>query len=479
MYLFSDDIYKLTLVDYTIEDAELFILLKRQCLHQAYCEFIYLVNSRVKGKKEYIFTQSDENGCILLHYAAQGGSTAILDNILETVSEDTCTRILQHTCIRGQNALHFAIREEKIEMTMHLIKKYSKFYKKNVEAKKIEQRQTKDNHFAERAFAPVHLAAWQGNTRLLREFKDANFDISIKTKSELNILDVACLTKVSRESTAFCIYVLNNALDIDSMKTDISGWNIGHYASMSGRVELLKFMEEKEKLRTLISKQTKSLKTCLHIACEFANVAAVKYLVSKNVQLLHLNDDMNWNALHFAAKGGNLEILIHLIENGLKIDCLTKDHKTILHVACIHKKLNICKYAVKHFSYDLLNTRTNTSGLPASHYLAVEKKEDGNEANILEVLCKSRMDLTAKCCDGFTLLEWAIDHLNIELIRAVVSSKFREKCGVSSESLTKAMTRKQDQTILTILQTALNEMNEISKSQCLSLLPECKMCFKT
>lgn len=460
LYSFSDDIYKLTLVDYTIEDAELFILLKRQCLHQAYLEFIYLVKSRVEGKKEYIFRQRDENGCILLHYAAQGGSIVILDTILQIVSED----ILQCTCIRGQNALHFAIRNDRTDMIIHLIKIYSKSLKRYDEKEKIEQSQT--THFTTGVFAPVHWVAWQGKLSLLQEFKHANFDISTKTKSGFNILDIACLTKLSNESNKFCIYVLENELKyIDPMKTDISGWNIGHYASKSGRVELLTFMEKNETLRVLITERTRSHKTCLHIACEFANFDAVKFLVTKFASLLHCEDHLNWNALHFAAKGGSLEILEYLLEKGLKIGSLTMDQKTILHVACIHKKLDICRYAVSHFSYDLLNTRTNTSGLLASHYLAVEKKTGGNEKQILEVLRDSDMDLTATCSHGFTLLEWAIDHFNIKLIRAIVSVNFREKCGVSIESLKKAMFRRKVGKINRILQTALNEMNEKRKSQ--------------
>lgn len=459
LYSFSDDIYKVTLVDYTLEDAELFILLKRQCLHQAYYEFIYLVNTRVKGEKDYIFTKRDENGCILLHYAAQGGSTVILDTILENVSED----ILQCTCIRGQNALHFAIRNDRTDMTIHLIKIYSKTFNKNDGKEKIKQSQTTDTNFTNGVFAPVHWVAWQGKSGLLQEFKNANFDISLKTKSGLNILDVACLTKLSDESNKFCIHVLNNESKyIDPMKTDRSEWTIGHYASKSGRVELLKFMEKNKTLRSLITAQTMSRKTCLHIACEFANFDAVKFLVTKFASLLHCKDKLNWNALHFAAKGGSLEILKYLLENDLEIGSLTKDQKTILHVACIHKNLDISRYAVEHLSPELLNTATNTSGLLACHYLAVETKKDGTEADILEVLCNSDMNLKATCFKGLTLLEWAIDHLNINLIRAVVSVKFREKCGVDTESLKKAITRKQTQRIITILQTALNEINKKS-----------------
>lgn len=102
---FTDDLYKLILVDYSIEDAELFQLLKRQCLHKAFPEFKYLLDTRIKDKTKDIFLKHDEDGCKLLHYAAQGGCILILDEILR-VSKIKLANIHKHTCIRGQNALH-------------------------------------------------------------------------------------------------------------------------------------------------------------------------------------------------------------------------------------------------------------------------------------------------------------------------------------------------------------------------------------
>lgn len=100
----------------------------------------------VEVDKLYIFKQYDENGCILLHYAAQGGSTVILDCIIDKAPPD----ILQYTCIRGQNALHFAMKNNKTDMFMHLINKY------------------KDKLPTSGAFAPVHWVAWQGDVWLLK-----------------------------------------------------------------------------------------------------------------------------------------------------------------------------------------------------------------------------------------------------------------------------------------------------------------------
>lgn len=207
----------MTLVDF--EDEQLFILLKRKCLHGAPSEFEYLLKTRVTPKKkEYIFAQRDENGCILLHYAAQGGNTIILNEILKF----TFKKILENKCIRGQCALHFAIKHKKKDMTDHLIKLHSE--KKNQDAK------TTTCDIVGGEFSPVHLAAWFGDTRLLTSLMENGFDFLTKTRNGLNILDIACMKNLCGESDVqfeFCEYLLSNErLDIDPSKTDMSGWNI-------------------------------------------------------------------------------------------------------------------------------------------------------------------------------------------------------------------------------------------------------------
>lgn len=174
------------LVDYSIEDAELFQLLKRQCLHKAFPEFKYLVDTRIKDKREDIFLKHDEDGCKLLHYAAQGGCILILDEILR-VSKIKLANIHKHTCIRGQNALHFAVKYNKTDMAIHL-------FKKSPSLNKYKQRNN-----SVQAFAPVHWVAWHCNIFLLDQLKKEGVDIWIQTKNGLNVLDIACMSTFSEE----------------------------------------------------------------------------------------------------------------------------------------------------------------------------------------------------------------------------------------------------------------------------------------
>lgn len=471
----------MTLVDYTFEDEQLFNLLKRQCLHGVPSEFEYLVNTRVTpNKKEYIFKQCDENGCILLHYAAQGGNTIILDEILRITSH----KILNKKCIRGQSALHFAIKHQQTDMIEHLIKLHSE--KRNRDEKKtpIHKETEADCDIVRGEFSPVHLAAWFGNTRLLTRLMENGFDFLAKTRNGLNILDIACMQNLCEESIVqynFCEYLLSNeGLNIDPSKTDMSGWNIAHYASLSN-FKLFEYLADIGKQYDLIKKPTKASKTCLHIACEFEKILIVKFITKhKELQtLISDKDALGWNALHFAAKGGNLDILEYLLNHkieGMDIGCKTKDGKTLLHIACIHKKTEVCQFVLTQFGKnknkykELLNAKTTNNGLTAAHYLAVEKKEDGSEKKMLAMFINTKkMDFSAKTNRGLTVLEFAIDHLNKELIKCLVSATYRKEFKINTAILDKCIKDTKEDSIKRVLEATKDEMKLLSDQGAIKL----------
>lgn len=443
--MFSAQLYKMIFTSFTIEDTDLFRLLKQKCIIGSHPGFQYLVESRVKpNKKLDIFRQSDENGCLLIHYAAQGGSIAILDDIVEYGSKD----LLRRKCIRGQHALHFAVKSKKHNMTGYLIKKMK--YNEETKTKgttsqgtidlSTNKQATNDDNHTLGNFSPVFLVAWIGSGRLLFTLKEAGFDILAITKTGLNILHIACMSEKLKDEFYFCKHLLTDHKNISPRKTDLSGWNVCHFASMSN-FKVLQFIVNDQELRKLglIMEKTESEKTCLHIACEYAQPEAVKLIVAEFNSLIGCKDKHGWNALHFAAKGGNLWILKYLLKLDLDLGSLTNDCKTILHIACLEKHVDICQYAVNNFSKELLNVQTKEHRLTAVHYLGVQKKEpsDGSEETILQIFCNSEMDLKALSCKGLTVLDRAIDHLDIEVIRCMVKEEYREKCGVSIPILSK------------------------------------------
>lgn len=103
-----------------------------------------------------------------MHYAAQGGNTLILDDILDTL-EKKCPNVnfLEEKCIRGQCALHFAIKHQHKNMIDHIIKLHSDKKNQNAESTATHQESEFDTVTCRGEFSPVHLAAWFGDTRLL------------------------------------------------------------------------------------------------------------------------------------------------------------------------------------------------------------------------------------------------------------------------------------------------------------------------
>lgn len=399
----------------------------------------------------------------------------IVQEILANISDE----ILEYKCIRGETALYFAIKYKQNNVAEHLIEMHSKRItrlRKEAETTGVERQgkpiNVKDdiqlvtfaNGNAQKeigGLSPVHWVAWYGDSRLLYSLKQANFDIWTETRNGLNILDIACMSDELKGDIEFCRYLLENKLDeISTMKTDLSGWNIAHFASMSNRC-LLEFIatNKNEKLKCLLMKKTKSKKTCLHIACEFGKIENVKLIANNFKQLISCVDEFGGNALHYAAKGGNLDILEYLIDKyGLDIKSLTSDDRTILHIACIHKNVEICRYAVNHFSKELLNARTKDLGLTAAHYIGVESKGDGSEMTLLEIFCNSEMDLSVFSYRGLSVLDRAVDHLNADLIRAMVGKQFRERCGINIDVLNKKLKNTDYKKIKGVLGEAIRDI---------------------
>lgn len=468
----------MTLVDFTIEDEQLFKLLKRQCLHGVYSAFEHLMRTRVKkSDKEYIFEQRDKNGCILLHYAAQGGNTIILDDILD-ILEKKCPNVnfLEEKCIRGQCALHFAIKHQHKNMIDHIIKLHSDKRNQNAESTATQQESEFDTVTCRGEFSPVHLAAWFGDTRLLTTLMENGFEINRKTRNGLSILDIACMKQLCGESETelqFCEHLIINKLlkPNDLSKTDMSGWNIAHYASLSN-FKLFKYIASHDEVRELVMVKTKASKTCLHIACEFGKTEIVGFIAGHFTlkKLIPEKDKLGWNALHFAAKGGELKILECLLKiEGMEIDSKTDDGKTLLHIACIHKKTEICKFLIKQFGKnkdkykELLNIKTTNNKLTAAHYLAVEKKEDGSEREILKMLINTKqVDFSAINGSGLTVLEFAVNHLNKELIECILSATYREVFQINAKILEKCKKYANDDSIKQILERTISEINSLN-----------------
>ncbi|XP_061179070.1 putative ankyrin repeat protein RF_0381 [Saccostrea echinata] len=384
-----------------------------------------------------------------------GGSIQIFDDILKA---DQNLKV-DVKCNRGQTALHYAIRERKVDMSIYLISHFAEL----LSSIKIDTGQRPEIHRDTKKqitprFEPIHWIAWIGNLQILETLKRKNgktsFDMAKTTINELNILHIACLAN----ENDFCKHVMKNETQIDIDITDNCGWNVAHYAARANNSAFFKILKQFKK-ENLIEIRTKCKKTTLHIACEYASEKVVDYLLENHKTLLDKTDELKWNALHYATKGGNLSILKKIIHNGLNVGSLTNEEKTLLHVACIHKQVDICRYVAEKFvktnQSALINKKTTNYGWLAAHYLGVERKGNGREEAILDILYDYKMDLKDETDDGHSILDIALEHFNEGLVNYILSAKYIEAMDISKQKLQKAERDARNEEIKASLRRAL------------------------
>lgn len=68
------------------------------------------------------------------------------------------------------------------------------------------------------------------------------------------------------------------------------------------------------------------------------------------------------------------------------------------------------------------------------------------------------MKLSAKSSKGLSVLDFAIDHLNGELVTCMVKTKYREKLGLNPTILARCKENTKDDEIKRILQTAIDDV---------------------
>ncbi|XP_078339593.1 uncharacterized protein LOC111107389 [Crassostrea virginica] len=393
--------------EHVLGDMELLLLLRRHCVDGAFENFIYLFERKIlKNDKKLlrIMESRDNNGCTLLHYAAKGGSKDILETLLKHCTEST----VDDSDHFGHTLLHFACKNGQYDLCADILSN-DDYCKRLL---------TKTSHSGWNA---AHFTAVSGNIKLFQLIHGkGEIDMQSETKNGLNILHIAYM----HNNTSFCqaLVYMNRDLNLPLGKADLRGWNIAHYAAKVGNKALFDFFINEE----FASEKTLHGKTVLHVCCENGHYELCQLILLESPfigKVLHDKDDEGWNALHYAAKGGNLKVF-KMIEETLKSsDPLehfleeTDYQETVLHICCIHKNVDICRYICNKLKLEpeLVN-KPSTNKWTAAHYVAVEIKQDGSEEELLGILVEAGINLKSQSNLGKTVLTVAFEHRNDNLI---------------------------------------------------------------
>ncbi|XP_062593988.1 putative ankyrin repeat protein RF_0381 [Saccostrea cucullata] len=278
----------------------------------------------------------DNDGETVLHDAAWGGNVALFRFLINKGLD------INRKTNKGKTVLHKCCLNGHLEMCKYLVKRYSNLVGSiDFEGKTV-----------------LHDAAFRGNVALFQFLINKGLDVKSKTKKGKTVLHMCCMNG----KLAICKYLVNNHPELVDL-TDNDEETVIHSAGVGDNVDLLKLLIAKG-LPT--DSKTRKGKTVLHKCCMTGKIQMCKYLVNNYQQLLTVQDNDGFNALHDTAIGGEVEIFKFLLEKGLDVHSKTGTGQTVLHLSCHvgkHMDGHVDKQAMFDYlidSYpDLLNVGDN------------------------------------------------------------------------------------------------------------------------
>lgn len=144
-------------------------------------------------------------------------------------------------------------------------------------------------------------AAESGSVDIIRRLVEKGIDARAVTNNEQKIFHIACIYN----RLDMCEFISKNFHELMFSKSK-EGWNATLHAARNGNLEVLKFLR-KENIS--FKNRSESDRNALHIACDHGHLDTCKYVSKECPSLLHAVDHKGRHAGHFAARGGNIDIM--------------------------------------------------------------------------------------------------------------------------------------------------------------------------
>ena len=324
----------------------------------------------------------DDDGWNVLHCAARSGNLELFKYLIAKGSEvDSKTK--DHA-----NCLHIAAWNGRFNICKELLEKYSfNIHEKN-----------------EKGFDAILCAAEFGDLEMYQYFKENGNYVSSKTKDSRHLLHIAASKgRFNLIKSILKYYLLE--IEIKCNK----GWTVLHYSAQSGNLELFEYLL---KNGSLIDEKTKNKCNCLHIAASNGHLNLCKRLLDNYSFDIFMTDAKGWNALHYAAKSGNLELFHFFIKKGSDVYSKTKINSNCLHITASNGCLKLFKTLVEAYKFDIF-TKDDRG------WTVLNKAAKGGDLKLFQYLIRLGADIYSRTNDNVTCLHIASYHGHLKLCQTM------------------------------------------------------------
>ncbi|XP_048741997.2 ankyrin-1-like isoform X3 [Ostrea edulis] len=330
--------------------------------------------------RKHLLKKVDRDGWNALHFAAKGGNLKIFEALL---SKDL--NIFQKTN-DGMTILHIAAQNAQYNICQNVLE--------NSNFKPVLKETSSQGKNA------CHYAAEGGCIKVLKLLAANGIDVTATTNDKQNIFHIACIY----DKLDMCQYIASNHDSLIRRECN-EKWNATLFAAKVGSTNILKFLHMRG--FSFVHK-SESDRNVLHIACDNGHLDSCKYITEVCPALLNDVDHKGRHAGHFAARNGNIEIMKYLVSQNAEVTKNTNTGMNILHMACLHEHIGMCKYLLENFTD--LNLKKTERGWTTVHFLAGKGKNKGNEIELFGMITKDNVEINALTKKGNSVLTLAIKH---------------------------------------------------------------------
>ena len=417
------------------------------CLHIAALHGHFNLSKKLIDKHNFDPLATCNSGWTALHFSARNGSYELLTFFVNIGTDIHLKTNKGHNCLHiaalyghlnlckalidkhnfdvhmndndGWTALHFGAKSDNYELVSYFAGMAIDIYIKTSQGKNCLHIAELQGHTSlwktliDTYNFNVHLTDNDGGTPFDFLAKESDYedfivegtDIHLKTNDGRNCLHIA----VQNGHLNLCKTLIDKH-KFDIRVTDNEGWAALHFSAENGCYELFRYFAA---LGTDINLKTNQDQTCLHIAALNGHIKLCKTLIDKYMFDVHVADNKGWTALHFSAKNGNYELFKYFAAMGTNVLLKTNDGRNCLHIAALHKHLDLCKRLIDKHKFDF--RATDNGGWTALHFSAT----NGFYELFLH-LYGMEMDIHLKDNHGWNCLHIASLHGDLNLCKTLI-----------------------------------------------------------
>ena len=218
-----------------------------------------------------------------------------------------------------------------------------------------------------------------------------------RSVSNINDQDHRGLTKLMMACEMGHTHVVKQLLQVSNIDIELAnreGWRAIHICSKKDQVEILDLLIKRG---ADVNVQKKDLFSPLMLAAFNDNQQVAKRLLQVPTIKVALANKEGWQAIHFSARRGNLEVTNLLLAKGANVNAKMNDGCTPLILASMNNNLKLTSRLLDHKDIDI--SLGENDGMQAIHYAA-----RGGHTDVMRLLINKGADVNIKKQDGFTPL---------------------------------------------------------------------------